>query len=79
MKKFYVQCMLAFLGSVALASGVSYVTGCATLTGAVAPQVAKAVTKYCQEPYAERSLIRAQVNDMIAPATIKVTCAGDPQ
>lgn len=53
--------------------------GCASFTGAIAPQVAKAVTKYCAEPYAERSLIRAQVNGMIAPATVKVTCAGDPQ
>lgn len=52
--------------------------GCASITGAVAPQVATAVTKYCAEPLAERLVIRSQVNGMIAPATIRVTCAGDP-
>lgn len=52
--------------------------GCASLTGAVAPQVARAVTKYCAEPLAERLVIREQVNGMITPATIKVTCPGDP-
>lgn len=54
------------------------VCGCASLTSAVAPQVASAITKYCAEPLAERLVIRGQVNSMIAPATIKVTCAGDP-
>ncbi len=54
------------------------VTGCETFRANVGPQVAKAVTRYCQEPLAERQVIRTEVNGLIAPNTIRVTCVGDP-
>lgn len=54
-------------------------TGCAAYNVKVAPRIAQGVTLYCSEPLAERQLIRSQVNAQIAPATIKVTCAGDPE
>lgn len=62
--------------SLALACLLSAV-GCTTFTTAIGPQVAKGVTRYCQEPQSERLLIREQVNTLITPNTIKVTCAGD--
>lgn len=54
-------------------------TGCSLIVPKVGPQVAKAVNRYCEEPYAERLVLREQVNGMITPNTIKVTCEGDPQ
>lgn len=54
-------------------------TGCQVIAPKVGPQVAKAVNKYCAEPYAERQVIRSSVNDQIAPNKVAVTCAGDPQ
>lgn len=57
---------------------VLILSACTTFTTQVAPQVAKAVKRYCQEPLAERQLIRSQVNGMIAPNTVRVTCEGDP-
>jgi hypothetical protein len=54
-------------------------TGCATLTRDVAPKVAKAVNHYCLEPLESRQFIRSQVNAMVAPNSVKVTCAGDPE
>jgi hypothetical protein len=58
---------------------LSLVTGCAALTKDVAPKVAKAVNHYCLEPLASRQFIRAQVNAMVAPNAVKVTCSGDPE
>lgn len=52
--------------------------GCTAFRGAVGPQVAKAVNRYCLEPLSARSLIRAEVNGLIAPNAIRVDCAGDP-
>lgn len=54
-------------------------SGCSLITPKVGPQVAKAVNRYCQEPLAERLVLRAQVNGMITPNQVKVTCAGDPE
>ena len=65
---------LMFLGFVAVV-----LAGCSLITPKVGPQVAKAVNRYCGEPYQERLVIRQSVNDMIKPNTIKVTCEGDPQ
>ncbi len=52
-------------------------TGCAAFNKEVAPRVAKAVQVYCLETPETRALIRSQVNAMVAPATVRVTCAGD--
>jgi hypothetical protein len=62
------------LASVALCAALS---GCAVLNQEVAPRVAKAVNVYCLEPQASRQLIRAQVNQMVAPNQIRVDCSGD--
>lgn len=61
-----------------LAVALVLLTGCETVRTNVGPQVAKAVTRYCQEPLSERQTIRAEVNGLIAPNQIRVTCAGDP-
>lgn len=53
--------------------------GCSLITPKVGPEVAKAVNRYCQEPLESRLLLRGQVNGMITPNTVKVTCEGDPQ
>jgi len=53
--------------------------GCSLITPKIGPQVAKAVNRYCQEPLAERRLIRSQVNELTTPNHISVDCAGDPQ
>lgn len=52
-------------------------TGCAAFNKEVAPRVAQAVNTYCIEPQESRALIRQQVNALIAPNQIKVTCQGD--
>lgn len=53
-------------------------SGCSVISGKVAPKVASAVNRYCQEPYSERQLIREEVNKMTAPHLVRVSCAGDP-
>lgn len=57
---------------------VLFVSGCSLITPQVGPRVAKAVNRYCQEPYATRLLLRDQVNGMITPNQVRVTCVGDP-
>lgn len=64
---------------VALTLAVLCLSGCTVFNAKVAPEVAKGVNRYCLEPLSERQLIRSQVNGMITPNTIKVTCAGDPE
>lgn len=54
-------------------------SGCSVFTAKVGPQVAKAVNRYCQEPLSERLLLRGQVNGLITPNAVKVTCANDPE
>ena len=62
-----------------IASAVLIATlpGCAAFNKEVAPRVAQAVNTYCLEPQESRALIRAQVNGLISPNTIRVTCQGD--
>lgn len=64
--------------AIVLAVALVAVTGCSAITQKVGPQVAKAVTRYCEEPFDARKVLRTEVNGMIAPNTIRVTCAGDP-
>ncbi len=52
-------------------------SGCTVFKAEVAPKIASGVKHYCAEPLEERLLIREQVNGLIAPASIKVTCEGD--
>jgi len=56
---------------------LTVMAGCAAFNTNVAPKIADGVKHYCVEPQANRALIRAEVNAMIAPNTIKVECAGD--
>lgn len=66
---------------VAFIIGMAAVTlaGCSVIAPKVGPEVAKAVNRYCGEPYQTRLVLRTQVNQMITPNTIKVTCEGDPE
>lgn len=54
-----------------------FLTGCAAFNKEVAPRVAQAVNTYCIEPQESRALIRQQVNALITPNQIRVTCSGD--
>lgn len=54
-------------------------SGCSIIAPKIAPQVAKGVTRYCAESYQVRSVVRTEVNAMIAPNRITVVCEGDPQ
>lgn len=65
--------------SVLLSLVILSLAGCAALSSKAAPEVAKAVNKYCAEPYQERLLLRNAVNEMTKPNAVKVTCDGDPQ
>lgn len=53
--------------------------GCKTLNTEIAPRAAQAINAYCVNPLADRQLIRAQVNQLIAPNQVKITCQGDPE
>lgn len=66
---------LVFLGAIAALA----LQGCSLIAPRVGPQVAKAVNRYCAEPLSERLVIREQVNSLITPNTVRVTCEGDPQ
>lgn len=54
------------------------VNACSTITSRVAPDAAKAINRYCQEPLQERLTLRQTVNGMIAPNKVAISCAGDP-
>lgn len=61
--------------AILLCVAAAMLCGCTT----VAPKVAKAVNRYCQEPFETRMLLRASVNQMTAPNSVAVKCAGDPE
>jgi hypothetical protein len=43
-------------------------------------KLASGVNDYCKRiTYTERSILRAEVNAITAPNSIKVTCGGDPE
>jgi len=63
----------AFLACVILALG-----GCSMIFPKAAPQLSKAVNKYCATlSQEERQLLREQVNAAIQPNQACVYCAGD--
>lgn len=51
--------------------------GCATITEKIGPKAAQAIMAYCLEPAETRSLVRSQVNALISPNEVKITCVGD--
>lgn len=53
-------------------------TGCQAVLQKAGPKIAAGVNKYCQEPLETRLAIRKQVNELIAPNAVRVTCEGDP-
>jgi hypothetical protein len=54
------------------------VMGCTLTQEHVVSLAQKVVKQYCDVPEAERLLIRGQVNQAIAPASILVTCPPAP-
>lgn len=64
---------------VLLGMAMLMLSGCSSIYQKVGPQVAKAVTRYCTEPYEARQFLRAQVNGMVQPHEVAVHCAGDPE
>lgn len=65
-----------FVLMVLICAGLS---ACSLLQRNVAPRVAKAVQSYCAQPRESRLLVRQQVNELIIPNRVQVTCAGDPE
>lgn len=52
-------------------------SGCSTFQPIVS-RASGLVKDYCVQPLDQRLLIRAQVNQAIAPNAAKITCFGDP-
>lgn len=53
------------------------VVACESLTQQVGSKAAKAIKRYCEEPASVRMTLREQVNDMIAPNSVIITCQED--
>lgn len=53
-----------------------FLQGCA----AINENVVRGVNAYCNEPYADRQLTRALINNALAESghSVAVTCSGDP-
>jgi hypothetical protein len=59
---------------------VLLLSGCSLLPVTAKDKIASGVNDYCKRvTHDERQFIRNDVNAMIAPNSIKVTCAGDPE
>lgn len=52
--------------------------GCSLIAPHVGPELAKGINRYCEQPFAERQLVRDSINAQIAPHSVRVTCATDP-
>jgi uncharacterized protein YceK len=52
--------------------------GCAAIEKFTGPTVARTVSKYCETPRDARLALRAEVNKLAVPNSIKVCCKGDP-
>lgn len=64
--------------SILIMSAVLALSGCSLIFPKAAPQLSKAVNKYCATLSAEeRKLLRDQVNEAITPNQACVYCAGD--
>lgn len=68
--------VLAVLWAAAL--GVLMLPAC-TAFEPVAEHVARAIDRYCAEPYSARLLLRESVNAQLAGHRVRVECAGDPE
>lgn len=57
-----------------------FTPACALVPTAAKENIAKGVNEYCTRLTAtERHILRAEVNALVAPNAVRVTCAGDPQ
>lgn len=55
-----------------------FLGGCSFLPVTAKDKIASGVTRYCGSmTQVERQILRAEVNAVIAPNEIRVTCAGD--
>lgn len=57
------------------------VAGCSIFGEPIAEKVAKAIDRYCEEPYQQRHVYRHSINSQLAAEghSIVVTCSGDPE
>ena len=69
MKEFLV---LSAIGLVALSA-------CAALQSRLGPRAAEVVNSYCQKPESARLALRQEVNFLIAPHSVEISCAAAPQ
>lgn len=60
-------------------AGVSFLllVSCGLLQTKIGPKAADAINKYCLQPQDARLALRAQVNSLITPNSIAITCSGD--
>lgn len=68
-----------FAGVFVVGVWVCVVAGCASLEQRIAPDAAKAISAYCQRPAIERQALRDEVNRLIQPNSVRITCVGDAQ
>jgi hypothetical protein len=64
---------------IALSLAVCALAGCSVIAPKAGPYLAKGVNRYCEEPEAARVLLRTEVNSLIAPNSVRVTCSGDAE
>lgn len=60
-----------------LAAAGVMLSGCSLLAPRLGPQIAKAATRYCEEPQAMRVVLRESINAEIFPNRIELACAAD--
>lgn len=59
---------------------VAVTVGCAIIGAPLAEKIASGVEKYCEEPYAYRTVYRNTINAQLTGSghQVHVHCAGDP-
>jgi hypothetical protein len=56
-----------------------WMSGCGLLPTSMKDRIAEGVKQYCSRlTPGERQVMRSEVNAIVAPNSIKVTCEGDP-
>ena len=61
----------------ALVVAMILLPGCSLFQQKIGPRIATGIKQYCIEPVEVRMLLRAEVNALIAPNSVRVECAAD--
>lgn len=61
----------------ALVLALTLLPGCGLFQQKIGPRIATGIKQYCIEPIEVRLLLRAEVNALIKPNSVRVECAAD--